>query len=242
MIYWLQLPALVTPELPEPGVLTEGVLVDWGQEDRADVQVLEVHGATEHVSLHCPKVATQIEDAKVVHAFKAWGLQHEGATDEEWPALEGEIERVDKGSSDCWRNRSQLVLGEVEVFQHVQLFEKVFVDNSDKASPEDEVFEVWTHAREVVVGVSEDGEDVPGKVEPLYRVSDCHVDPNGHQIEIIIAQAQAGELRAGDAAQGEAHRCPVQAGLCETQLARQYYDVINVLLLESYLPSSSLLL
>ena len=65
----------------------------------------------------------------------------------------------------------------------------------------------------MVVGIPEDGEDVPGQVEPLHGVSDGHVDPDGHQIEIVVAHAQAGELRTGDAAQREAHRGLVQAGL-----------------------------
>ena len=65
----------------------------------------------------------------------------------------------------------------------------------------------------MVVGVAKDSEDVPGKVEPLDSFPDGHVDPNGHQIEIIIAQAQAGELSTGDATQGKAYRGPVQTRL-----------------------------
>ena len=63
MIYWLKLPALVTSELAESGVLTEGMLVDSVQEDGADVEVLEILGTAEHVSLHRPQVAPKIEDA-----------------------------------------------------------------------------------------------------------------------------------------------------------------------------------
>ena len=132
VIYRLQLPALVTPELAESGVLTEGVLVDSVQEDRADVQVLQVLGATEHISLHCPQVAAKIENTEAVHSLKAGDLQPKGgAADKDWPALEGEIKRVDERSSNSRRNSSQLILGKVEVFQNVELFEEFLIDDSD---------------------------------------------------------------------------------------------------------------
>ena len=214
MIYWLKLPALVTSKLAESGVVTEGVLVDSVQKDGADVEVLEVLGTTEHVSLHRPQVAAKIENAEAVHSLKAGDLQPEGAAaHKDGPALEGEVKRVDERSSNSWRNSSQLILGEVEVFQNIKLFEKLLIDDSDQASPEDEVLEVGTHAWEVIVGVAKDGEDVSGKVEPLDCAPNGHVDPNGHQIQIIIAHAQAGELSTGDTTQGKAYRGPVQTWL-----------------------------
>ena len=42
-----------------------------------------------------------------------------------------------------------------------------------------------------------------------------HVDPCGYEVEVIVAEAEAAELLAGDAGQREAEGSLEQAGLCK---------------------------
>ena len=42
-----------------------------------------------------------------------------------------------------------------------------------------------------------------------------HVDPCGYEVEVIVAEAEAAELLAGDVGQREAEGSLEQAGLCK---------------------------
>ena len=127
--------------------------------------------------------------------------------------MERKVQCDDVGPPEGGGHSPQLILRNVKVLQHVELVEKVLIDNCNETSPEYEVLEVGPHPGEVVVGISEDSEDVSSKVESLNSCAYCHVYPNRHQIEIVVAETKTSELGTGNTAEGETYWCPIQTWL-----------------------------
>ena len=109
---WFQSPALVTRQPPQPLVGEECFLINHLQQLKTKINLLQVLGSFECILSHIEESLADVQLPQRLHPGEtvAVQLECEGQTQVERPTLFRQIQLLDAGSSDGWRNRPQLIL------------------------------------------------------------------------------------------------------------------------------------